>query len=855
VEAYPKSRIPATPGFNGTGRVGADQRHTATHPCPICGGSDRDRRGQGSRCHGFTSADGQWCHCSREDHAGGAKFNERSGTWAHKLKGPCPCGREHAPADLDPRRDGQAKPKPPPSGKGKIVATYDYRDAGGKVLFQAVRYDPKDFRQRRPNDKGGWIWNLDGVAIVPYRLPELLDADPAETVWIPEGEKDVDRLRSLGRVTTCNPMGAEKWRDELSPHLRGRHVVILADNDAAGRRHVEKVARSVAPHAASVKVIDLAEACRRLGLGELPEKGDVSDLLDLGGTVEDLERLAAAGGFVSFVGAQGEGSPEFTGPPQPVVPVLRPVPSLHPEQLPMPMRAWVSDIAQRAQCSPEFPAIGALIVLAALVGRKVALRPKRCDAWTVVPNLWGLIVGRPGVLKTHALEQSMGPLDRLAAAARERHAEAIEEYQRELMVIEVKKDAAKGAMKKAAAKPGVPDAVLRDLARGATNNPDLPQPVERRYKTNDTTVEKLGELLRDNLNGLLIYRDELTGFLRTLDKQGHESDRAFYLEAWNGTGTFTYDRIGRGTVHIPAVCLSILGGIQPGPLASYVRHAIRGEGDDGLISRFQLAVYPDQDRPFRVVDRQPDVGAKNRAHDVFKALDALEPADIGAEVDEAGGIPYLRFAPDAQEYFYRWWAALEAKLRANEPPAIESHLSKYRSLMPSLALLFHLVDLVDGERGEAVGKGPVSLEAARRAAEWCDFLEQHARRIYQSGSDGDMVPAQTLAERIAESLPSPFRARDVVRKGWTGLTSADDVDRALGILEEHGWVRPVEAPAGDKGGRPTVEYHINPAAISGDTPPKALTKLTKPPAAVSALRVDPEALAEREAIQAAEEVA
>jgi hypothetical protein len=172
--------------------------------------------------------------------------------------------------------------------------------------------------------------------------------------------------------------------------------------------------------------------------------------------------------------------------------------------------------------------------------------------------------------------------------------------------------------------------------------------------------------------------------------------------------------------------------------------------------------------------------------------------------------------------------------------------------MPSLALLYHLVDLVDVERGEAAGKGPVSLEAARLAAQWCGFLEEHARRIYQSGSDGDMGPAQTLAERIAESLPSPFRARDVVRKCWSGLTSQDEVDRALGILEEHGWVRPVEAPAGEKGGRSTVEYHINPAANSGDTSPKALTKLTKPPAAVSALADDPEAQAEREAIQATE---
>ena len=258
------------------------------------------------------------------------------------------------PAPQRPR-----KPKPPSKGRGQVkgrtVATYDYCDAGGEVIFQALRYEPKDFRQRRPDGKGGWIWNLQGVALVPYRLPELLAADPAATVWILEGEKDVDRLRSLGLVATCNPMGAEKWRDEFSPHLQGRAVVVLADNDEPGRRHAEQVARSVAPHAAGVKVLDMAEACRKLGLRDLPEKGDVSDLLDLGGTAQDLGRLAAEGGSVSFVSAQGEASPKFTGPPRPIVTALRPVPPLRPEMLPMPMRAWIADIANRGPVQPRVP--------------------------------------------------------------------------------------------------------------------------------------------------------------------------------------------------------------------------------------------------------------------------------------------------------------------------------------------------------------------------------------------------------------------------------------------------------------------------------------------------------------------
>jgi hypothetical protein len=349
--------------------------------------------------------------------------------------------------------------------------------------------------------------------------------------------------------------------------------------------------------------------------------------------------------------------------------------------------------------------------------------------------------------------------------------------------------------------------VLAEKATAAQQSP----PTVKRYLTNDCTVEKLGELLSENPNGVGVYRDELPGFFSTLDKQGHESDRAFYLEGWNGTGSFTYDRIGHGTVHIEAVCLSILGGIQPGPLASYLRRSIATAGDDGLISRFQLAVYPDQDRPYKVVDRVPNLDAKARAYSVFKALDQLDPAQVGATQDDHGCIPYLRFDEDAQGFFYGWLKNLEeTKLRVDETPAIESHLAKYRSLMPAVAELFHLVDVMDGATS-----GPVSLMAARRSAALCILLEEHARRIYEAATDGDMQPARTLGERLTQSLPEPFTIRDVQKKGWTGLQTTEEIDRALGILEDHGWVKGVEQPTGERGGRPTVKYHANPAVRDG----------------------------------------
>jgi hypothetical protein len=167
---------------------------------------------------------------------------------------------------------------------GKVVAIYDYRDETGAPLFQVVRKEPKAFRQRRPDGRGGWISNLDGVRRVLYRVPELLAAPKDAPVFIVEGEKDADRLAALGLVATTNPGGAGKWRPEYNEPLRGRRVVILPDNDDQGRTHTQNVAQSLYGIAAEVRI---------LGLPRLPPKGDVSDWLDAGGTPEELERLAA----------------------------------------------------------------------------------------------------------------------------------------------------------------------------------------------------------------------------------------------------------------------------------------------------------------------------------------------------------------------------------------------------------------------------------------------------------------------------------------------------------------------------------------------------------------------------------
>lgn len=164
------------------------------------------------------------------------------------------------------------------NGKREIVATYDYVDEQRRLLYQVVRFQPKDFRQRRPDGEGGWTWKVAGTRRVLYRLPEvILAAALGGTVYVVEGEKDVHALEAAGAVATTSPAGAGKWRPEYSEALTGAHVAIVADRDEPGRAHAEQVARSLEGKAASVRVLEAA-------VGK-----DAADHLAAGKTVDELQ--------------------------------------------------------------------------------------------------------------------------------------------------------------------------------------------------------------------------------------------------------------------------------------------------------------------------------------------------------------------------------------------------------------------------------------------------------------------------------------------------------------------------------------------------------------------------------------
>jgi putative DNA primase/helicase len=303
------------------------------------------------------------------------------------------------------------------------------------------------------------------------------------------------------------------------------------------------------------------------------------------------------------------------------------------------------------------------MVVAAVVGRQFTIHPKREDDWTVVPNLWGLVVGRPGIKKSPALHDALKPLRGLIVDGQA----AFQATRAEQEFLAAKHRAQQEVLKRQLGKRLEGDQATEDLRAAFLESAHYAAATERRYLVNDTTVEKLGELLNQNPNGLLLFRDELLGFLQTMDRQGHENDRAFYCESWNGDGSYSYDRIGRGTLHISTCCLSILGGIQPGPLHSYLGEVFSGGRDDGLVQRFQLLVYPDITGEWRNVDRRPDTRAREAAAAVFHHLATLSSGAAAADAVA------LRFSAAAQGVFDQWLAALEQTLRTeDEHPVITS---------------------------------------------------------------------------------------------------------------------------------------------------------------------------------------
>jgi putative DNA primase/helicase len=392
----------------------------------------------------------------------------------------------------------------------------------------------------------------------------------------------------------------------------------------------------------------------------MKERPDINDTLRAEGPHAVRARFDRAPKF--------DGSTRQWSDPHPLPHSLLPIGAFDFGLVPDQVCPWVADVCERMQCPPDYIAVSLMAALGSMIGRKVAIRPQLQDDWNVIANQWALLIGRPGVLKSPAMEEALRPLRKLSAMAEE-------ELKKETAAYEVMASAAKlrreENVKQAAKilrKDRKADVSSLLEAEGQTSAPTL-----RRYIANDTNVASLGVLLQQNPNGLLVFRDEIVSLLDNLDREEFVSERGFYLTGWAGDSRYTFDRIGRGLhLSVDGVCLSMLGSTQPGRISQYLSRAIRGgRGDDGLIQRFGLMIWPDVSPEWKHVDRWPNREAKTAAMKIFERLDALDwraieaKRDRGPDGDEEG-LPYLRFGIDAYDLFMGWRTALEQRLRSGE---------------------------------------------------------------------------------------------------------------------------------------------------------------------------------------------
>ncbi|MBI2603500.1 MAG: DUF3987 domain-containing protein [Deltaproteobacteria bacterium] len=531
-------------------------------------------------------------------------------------------------------------------------------------------------------------------------------------------------------------------------------------------------------------------------LPALMDKEDICDWIRKGGNAKDFSDICGKTNENNLALLQHktvhDDSSRAWNAPKDLPSIHAPVQDISPEFIPESLKLWVSDIAERMQVPLVCVAVLALTVVGSLIGRKARIYPKKEDDWCEVANLWSMIIMPSGRLKSPIINAVLKPLQELSDQAESMFDAQSKEAEIERAVFEAKIQAAKKEIQKIA----ISHAQNRDdrLEAAQRDLIQLQQTCEdsrvnaKRYKIHDATVEKIGELLKINTNGLLLVRDELSGWLSSLDRIGREGDREFFLEAWNGKGSYDVDRIARGSLHISALCLSILGGIPPGKIESYVESAISGgAGNDGLLQRFGLMVHADFKKDWRLVDRAPNKQAYERVKNAFFRLDQLDHADHPSEPDAANNKLSFHFDAEAQEIFYEWLTRLETSIRAeeNECDAFISHISKYRKLVPALALQFFLLKKVDDP---SIGE-QIDAQSLAVAIEWSRHLETHARRVYSLALNPQIHAARSLAQKIKQGkITDGARLRDIYRHQWSDLRTRAAVDMAVAVLIEGNWV-------------------------------------------------------------------
>ncbi len=673
--------------------------------------------------------------------------------------------------DLMPA-NGYEKAKP------RIIAQYDYRDEVGNVVFQAVRYEPKDFRQRRPRPGGGWEWKVKGTRVIPYNLPELL-ADPGRPVVVPEGEKDCDNLHDIGVLATCNAGGAGKWTAEHAAFLKGRHVIVLPDNDDAGRKHAQQVARSLHGIAESVRIVELPD---------LLTKGDVSDWLAAGGSKAELDRLA-------------EATPIWTPDAQPWADldsfdVLK-LPDFPTHVLPAPLRQWVEAESHATQTPADLAALLALSVCSSCLARRVVVEPR--PGWLEPVNVFTAVLLEPGNRKSAVFADAIKPLRELESELVEsvRPAKARAQSERRQKESRMKKCEKRSAEQDDSEARDEAFVLAEELA--GEPEPDLP-----RLIVDDATAEKLGIMLAEQGGRIASMSPEggVFDLMAGLYSKSGIPQFGVYLMGHSGDDLVT-DRVGREGVRVERPALTCAYAMQPAVIKGLAddNPAFRGRG---LLARFLYAA-PRSWIGRRQIAPEP---VSDVTRDSYRQL-VRRLADVKEEY-------VLCPTPAARASFERWEAEIENLL------ADGGQMELTRDWGAKLAgATLRLAAVLHGVEGGLVR--PIEERTIAAAVEIARYLIPHAEAMLnmmeatEGSADSD---AQYVLRWIKRHGLRQFTKRDAQQHGKRKFPKADDIDSALAELERRAYIRPKPVEVTGPGRRPSPTYEVNPAVLARTAPNK-----------------------------------
>lgn len=518
--------------------------------------------------------------------------------------------------------------------------------------------------------------------------------------------------------------------------------------------------------------------------------------------VESNQAIAIQAANQEFKNLDKEESSEEWRDPEPLVSELNPVAKFCPELLPKQVRGYVMDYSYRMDKAPtDFAAISVIICAGALIGGAAEIQPKRLDTgWRIVPTMWGGAVGQPSTKKTPSLNCGRKLLEHAQKSVIDKlNAEKLDLYELELQLAEEETEQAKERAKEALAAGDKRKAL--DIQRQAKSNQPQP-PKIRKVMINDSTSEALAIRLEANPLGALMFRDELSSWLANMERADRQHERGFYLEGFNGSGSYSQERVTRKNIELERVILSVMGGIQPAKLTPLLSGKANGSGDDGLLERImQIMVYPDFSG-MEYVDKAPDVMAEMTAKSTFDAL---------AYLGERESPLICKFDSDAQSLWESW--AKNLVHRKNTSTAQwQSMIGKYDALCAKLALVFHLIE----EAGSTlVGEEPepseiIGVQHLERAIKWMEYLESHANRIMTYfDAEKALAPAKTLLDRLPQISPM-FTRHALSQKDWKGLTSKESREEALSELLKRGFINEVSVAPANGRGRPTVQFWVHP---------------------------------------------